>query len=168
MVAAMIGEPDPLTDSLVAAQARFGRSIYSCLGAQAPRPQQEGLHRACTRGVSPLQLIVHRCLGCAATCNKLARECSSVSSLCTAEQTGCRLMAQLIRVSWRLHAAVLHPGAVMQAVAAGAPDLAGSCRGARSGSCLRVRANPSYLLTARSAPSRRRLTCSSTLVTRML
>ncbi|KAL4442442.1 hypothetical protein ABPG77_005026 [Micractinium sp. CCAP 211/92] len=44
VVAAMIGEPDPLTDSLVAAQARFGRSIYSCL-----------------------------------------------------EQTGCRLMAQLIR-----------------------------------------------------------------------
>lgn len=73
MVAAMIGEPDPLTDSLVAAQARFGRSIYSCLGAQAPRPQQEGLHRACTPGVSPLQ----RCLGCAATCSKLAGECGS-------------------------------------------------------------------------------------------
>lgn len=41
VVAAMIGEPDPLTDSLVAAQARFGRSIYSCLGAQLPPPQQK-------------------------------------------------------------------------------------------------------------------------------
>ncbi|KAL4447869.1 hypothetical protein ABPG75_005088 [Micractinium tetrahymenae] len=31
VVAAMIGEPDPLTDAYVEAQARFGRSIYSCL-----------------------------------------------------------------------------------------------------------------------------------------